>query len=219
MLPAQCLRPVSTPHHQPSLAGLSSLLCRCYLNLLATPSHPWQMGLHVMSNPVTPRKLPHSCGGQLELEQRGPAVCRAAEGGGPEHAAAHLQAGRCDAMRPHKLHDKDMHAQMDWPRAADAGRLQAGQVSELLLCPELHHFPRIALAVAAAEAEVPLHIPGHSTAHVRGMPATVCGSIIVAGNRHNLTGEQTLVSMPCRPPGSSEGKVRTCRPNLTCCGL
>ena len=59
---------------------------------------------------------------------------------------------------------------MDWLRAADSGSLQAGQVPELLLRPQLHHLPGVALAVAAAEAEVSLHIPGRSTSRGEAYP-------------------------------------------------
>lgn len=89
---------------------------------------------------------------------------------GTQQAAADLQARSCDSMGPHKLHDKHMHAQVNWLRAADAHCLQASQISELLLCPQLDHLAGIALAVACAEAEVSLHIPSRSLPTVRTRP-------------------------------------------------
>ena len=72
---------------------------------------------------------------------------------------ADFQPWRSHSIGSHKLHDQHMHAQVHWLRAADAGRLQARQVSELLLSPQLDHLARVGLAVACAEAEVSLHIP------------------------------------------------------------
>ena len=121
------------------------------------------MGFHgAMSDSQTTKYAVHSSVSQVG-HQGACSVLYSSRWESPEQAAAHLQAGRRDSLRPHKLHDEHMHAQMHGPRAADAGRLEAGQVPELLLRPQLHHLPRIALAVAGAEAEVPLHVPGHST--------------------------------------------------------
>ncbi len=74
-----------------------------------------------------------------------------------------LEARGSDAIGPDKLHDEDMHAQVDGLGAADADRTHARQVPELLLRPHLDHLARVALAVRL-EAEVPAHIPAQEEA-------------------------------------------------------
>lgn len=74
-----------------------------------------------------------------------------------------LKTRGSNAIGADKLHDKNMHAQVDGLWATDAGSMHARQIPELLLRPHLDHLARVALAVRL-EAEVPAHIPAQAEA-------------------------------------------------------
>lgn len=74
-----------------------------------------------------------------------------------------LQARGSHLAGADELHDQHVHLEGERLGAADAGRVQARQVAQLLLRPHLHHLPRVALAVAVAESVVARHIPAPST--------------------------------------------------------